>query len=653
MRSNGGSGRIPTTASQRRRVARANRRQFEGSAAVTFAAVAAVALVGFGAPAGAAVRDDTDVLQAKVDAGGAIFLPKLPGGQCYATRGLWLSRDDTTITSDGACIVALGFGPARLDPTAPKPHFARAVFQIDHSTIRAPLPARVSISGLRITVPRAKKMYAISVLGAEVTLEGLTIAGAPLIGITVGAAGGPAARISIANTTIGGAQRDGIVVFGPIDLRLEGNTVSRSRGSGIRIRATDRGQPVLDTHVVHNVVTDNGGPGIFLDLDAPNGAPLLASGIELTGNTVARNAHRTPPKTRAGIVVAGNVGVSIGGNVFRKNAGRSVFRRHARALAPTALGRSVAPPSTGDDTGWLQARLDRGGGTIFLPKLPDGRCYATRGLWVSHDETTIDSDGACIVALGLGAVRLRSTDGDPIAADAVFFVNRSGPKQPAPANVTIRNLRIVVPPGIPAMYGVAVFGHRVTLSRLDIGGAPKDDVTISGRANGNSYSGDNAILDSTLSGAARNAISVTGAIGLRIERNTIQGVRDAPPGQPAAGIDVEPDTRDRPALDLHIVGNTIQDNAGPGILLELEPNEGPAVLASELEITGNTIVRNALKPTPPKRAGIVLAGGQDGGAGTLLLKDNVIRGNGGPGVLETHMKLRVEASGNDVRDNQG
>ncbi len=203
------------------------------------------------------------------------------------------------------------------------------------------------------------------------------------------------------------------------------------------------------------------------------------------------------------------------------------------------------------------------------------------------------------------------------------------------------------------MYGVAVFGHRVTLSRLDIGGAPKDDVTISGRANGNSYSGDNAILDSTLSGAARNAISVTGAIGLRIERNTIQGVRDAPPGQPAAGIDVEPDTRDRPALDLHIVGNTIQDNAGPGILLELEPNEGPAVLASELEISGNTIVRNALKPTPPKRAGIVLAGGQDGGAGTLLLKDNVIRGNGGPGVLETHMKLRVEASGNDVRDNQG
>jgi len=154
-------------------------------------------------------------------------------------------------------------------------------------------------------------------------------------------------------------------------------------------------------------------------------------------------------------------------------------------------------------------------------------------------------------------------------------------------------------------------------------------------------------------GAARNAISVTGAIGLRIERNTIQGVRDSPPGQPAAGIDIEPDTRDRPASDLHIVGNTIEDNAGPGILLELEPNEGPAVLATGIEISGNTIVRNALRPSPPKRAGIVLAGGQDGGAGTLILKNNVIHDNGGPGILEAHFLLQVDASGNDVTGNDG
>jgi hypothetical protein len=209
----------------------------------------------------------------------------------------------------------------------------------------------------------------------------------------------------------------------------------------------------------------------------------------------------------------------------------------------------------------------------------------------------------------------------------------------------ISNLHITVAPGQP-MYGVAVFGHRTTLSHLVIDGVPKDDVTISGRANGNSYAGDISVLDSTLSGAARNALSATGVIGLDIERNTIQGVRDAPPGQPAAGIDIEPDTRDRPELGVRIVGNTIADNAGPGILLELEPNEGPAIVATGLEISDNTIVRNADKPTPPKRAGIVLSGGQDGGAGTLLLKDNLIRGNGGVPILETHLKLVVEAIGN-------
>ncbi len=611
-----------------------------------FAALFAVVLLGLGSPAGAAVRDDTDALQAKLDAGGAVFLPKLANGECYATRGLWISRDDTTISSDGACIVALGFGPARLDPTARHPHFANAVFYVNHSNIRAPLPARISISGLRITVPKAKRMHGIAVVGHEVTLSRLTIDGAPLTDVLVGygavGAGGPTARIRITDSTLSGGQRDDVTVFGPIDLRLEGNTIVRGRGSGIHIRSADRGQPVLDAHVLRNTLADNAGPGVFLDLDPANGAPLLARGIEVAGNQILRNTH--------GIVVAGKGEIALSANVFRGNRGRAVVTRGPRVVRKPSTLRTVAPGSGGDDTAWLQARLDRGGGTIFLPKLPNGACYATRGLWVSHDHTTIDSDGACIAALGLGPVRLHSTDGDPIAADAVFFVNRSSPKQPAPVNVTISNLRIVVPAG-RSMYGVAVFGHRVTLSRLDIDGAPKDDVTISGRANGNSYSGDISVLDSTLSGAARNAISATGVIGLRIERNTIQGVRDSPPGQPGAGIDVEPDTRDRPALDIHIVGNTIQDNAGPGIMLELEPNEGPAILATNLEISGNRILRNARKPTPPKRAGVVLAGGQDGGAGTLLLKNNVIRDNGGPGILETHFRLVVDASGNDIGGN--
>jgi hypothetical protein len=618
------------------------------------AALLAVAVLCVGTPADAATRDDTDLLQAKLDAGGAIFLPKLPGGQCYATRGLWLSRDDTTITSDGACIVALGLGRAQVDPRAKRPHFANAVLDISHSDVRAPVPARIAVSGLRIIVPKAKRMHGVLVEGDEVALSNLTIEGAPLTGIRVGyGVAGDAAmteRISIVDSTIRGAQRDGVVAYGPIDLRIERNTVVRAGRSGIHVWSADRGQPVLDVHVVGNFTTDNAGPGIFVDLDPVNGAPLFARGIEVTGNHVFRNARKTQHSLRAGLVLAGAADVSLTGNTFGGNHGRAMLKRRARVATVEVLGRAIAPASSGDDTTWLQSRLDRGGGTIFLRRLPDGACYATRGLWVSRDHTTITSDGACIVSLGLGPVRLRSTDGDPIAASAVFFINRSSPQRPAPVDITISNLRIIVPPG-QGLYGVGVFGHRVTLSHLDIGGAPKDDITISGRANGNMYAGDIAIFDSRLSGAMRNAISADSVIGLDIERNTIEGVRDEPAGQPAAGIDIEPGGRDEPTLDVRIVGNIIQDNAGPGILLELEPNEGPAVIATRLEIRGNTVVRNARKLSPPKRAGIVLAGGQDGGAGTLVLRDNVIRNNGGPGILQTRFRLRLDAGGNEIAGN--
>ena len=158
------------------------------------------------------------------------------------------------------------------------------------------------------------------------------------------------------------------------------------------------------------------------------------------------------------------------------------------------------------------------------------------------------------------------------------------------------------------MFGVVAFGHGTTLSHLDISGAPIDDVLIGGRANGNGYVANVSVLDSTLSGAKRNAISAFGVIGLRIEGDTIQGVRDSPPGQPAAGIDVEPDERSQPTLDVKIVRNLISDNAGPGILLPLETNDGPAMLATELEVRGNSILRNAQKRTPPTRAGIAIEG---------------------------------------------
>ena len=659
---------------------------------IVFAATVAL-LAASSAPA--ANRDDTDWLQARLDAGGSIFLPKLPNGECYATRGLWLSRDDTTITSDGACIVALGVGAARTKHGDGRPVRATAVFFLTHSNIFDPLPVRVSISGLHITVPAAKRMAGIDVSGHEITMSHLTIDGAPTMDIRVGGGkpgdAGMAERIAIRDSTLSGGTRDVVSVSGAMGLSVERNTLARARGiprgqpgAGLHLRAVDRGQATLDVRIAGNTIVGNAGPGILLDLAPTNGAPVFASGIEISGNHVLRNARRAPPASRAGIVLAGgqNDGkgqLALTDNVVTGNRGPGILRRKLRLVVraerndlrgntggATKGSRFVARPAAAktetlvprpaggaarDDTGWLQARLDAGGGTMFLPKLPNGACYATRGLWVSHDDTTITSDGACIVALGWGEVRLRSIDGDPIGASALFFINRSGPTKPAPVRITISNLRLIVPASV-SMYGIAVAGHQISLSHLDISGSPKDDILIGGRANGNGYVGDVAVLDSTLSGAERNAISAFGVIDLRIEGNTVQGVRDSPPGQPAAGIDVEPDERSQPTLGVRIVRNTIQDNAGPGLLLELESNSGPSVYASDLEVTGNTIVRNARKRTPPKRAGIVIAGGQDDGTGTLLLKQNVVRDNGGPGILTTRLRLVVQASGNDLGGNE-
>jgi len=669
-----------------------------GSCKGLSALAACLAAVLIPAPsAGSATRDDTEWLQAQLDAGGSMFLPKLPDGQCYATRGLWVSRDAMSITSDGACIVALGPGEARIKTGAGRPVRANAVFFLTHSNVRVPPPVRVRISGLHITVPAAKRMHGVAVFGHETTLSRLTIDGAPLTNVLIGTgmkgSGGMSARNAVIDSTLSGGTRDVISVFGPVGLRVEGNTLAGARGvptgqvgAGLHIRAADRGQPTLDVRIERNSILDNAGPGILLELDPANGPPVLASGIEISGNRILRNARSAPAARRGGVVLAGGQNDGKGllvltDNVVRGNRGPAVLRRSLRlvlkadrndlrgngggsvkgravgAVRQTARGeqwvpRNVPSGAARDDTRWLQARLDQRGGRIFLPKLPNGECYATRGLWVSHDDTTITSDGACIVSLGLGPVRSRSIDGDAIASSAVFFINRSRPTKPAPIRVTISNLRIIVPEG-QNMYGVAVNGHQITLSRLEIGGAPKDNITISGRANGNSYAGSISVLDSTLTGASRNAISATAVIGLRIEGNTIQGVRDSPPGQPAAGIDVEPDDRGQPAFGVRIVRNTIQDNAGPGILLELEPNDGPAVLATALEISGNLVVRNSRKPTPPKRAGIVLAGGQDGGDGTLILDNNVVRDNGGPGILGSRLRLVVQASGNDLGGNEG
>ena len=671
------------------------RQSFRSGARALLLAASCVAALASASPSAAGGRDDTSELQARLDAGGNVFIPKLPNGECYRTRGLWVSHDDTSITSDGACLVALGPGDVRAKGATGKAVRATAVFFLTHSDVLAPLPVRVTISGMRIDVPGATRMVGISIEAHEVTVDHVTIDGAPTTDVRIGngqpAGAGITERVVIRDSNLSGGRSDVVTASGAIRLDIERNVIagaralpSREAGAGVHIRAGDRGQPTLSVKIADNTIVDNAGPGIFADLAAPNGLPVFASGIEISGNIILRNARTARPAMRGGIVLLGGEDggqgtIRVADNAIRGNRGPGILERrlslvldaerndlrgnHAGTITGTRAKPSAAPGSATwtpqptavdgerDDTSWLQARLDSGGGRIFLPKLPNGRCYATRGLWVSHDDTTIDSDGACIVSLGPGDVRLKSNDGDPIASSGVFFINRSSPKKPAPIRIAISNVRVIVPQTV-SMYGIAVAGHDVTLDHVRIEGYPRDDVLIGGRANGNGYTGNVAVLNSTLSGAKRNAISAFGVINLRVEGNTIEGVRDSPPGQPAAGIDVEPDDRGQPTLGVRILHNMFEDNAGPGILFELESNSGDAMLASDLEVRDNTVVRNALAHTPPKRAGIIVAGGEDGGRGTLALTGNVVHDNGGPGILMLRLELVVQASGNDVAGNE-
>jgi hypothetical protein len=325
-----------------------------------------------------------------------------------------------------------------------------------------------------------------------------------------------------------------------------------------------------------------------------------------------------------------------------------------------AAGALLAAPSSGgdarDDTSWLQAKLDAGG-TLFLPKLPGDECYATRGLWVSRDDTRIASNGACVVGLGPGEVRLRSTDGDPIAAEAVFYVSRSSIFEPAPVNVLISGLKIVVPETVE-LYGISVLGHETAVRDVEVGGAPIDALYIGGRAN-DGFSARVSVTDSRFLGGRRNVVSIVGAIDVDLERNEITSGTDTYPvapgrnyGNPAAGIDVEPGGRGSPVLGLRIANNTIADNAGPGILLALSTNRGLPVLGSEIEIVGNKILRNGQKAAPPQHGGIVFNGGQDGGGGRVLVQGNVISGNRGaalqgrPDVNLVIVELENDLTGN-------
>ena len=268
---------------------------------------------------------------------------------------------------------------------------------------------------------------------------------------------------------------------------------------------------------------------------------------------------------------------------------RQSFRSGARALllaaSCVAALASASPSAAGgrDDTSDLQARLDAGG-NVFIPKLPNGECYRTRGLWVSHDDTSITSDGACLVALGPGDVRAKGATGKAVRATAVFFLTHSDVLAPLPVRVTISGMRIDVP-GATRMVGISIEAHEVTVDHVTIDGAPTTDVRIgNGQPAGAGITERVVIRDSNLSGGRRDVVTASGAIRLDIERNVIAGARALPSREPAAGVDRDvvldvkgvDDDRDRRARRAAIAGADHPDGGerGPGGRIDRQSGVG-------------------------------------------------------------------------------
>jgi hypothetical protein len=317
--------------------------------------------------------------------------------------------------------------------------------------------------------------------------------------------------------------------------------------------------------------------------------------------------------------------------------------------------RRVVPAGSapGDATAALQAQLDHGG-RIFLPRLPDGRCYRTRGLWVTRSGTELRSNGACLEALGPGPVRLRSPDGDPVSASAVLFVSRAAGGR-RPVLVRLRGLRIVVPRAA-GTYGIAIFADGVAVRDVTVEGEPIDALLIGGR--GAVPARNVTIAGARLLGGRRNVVSVVSAVGLRIENSVVSGASDeyGRPGSPSAGIDLEPDDRDDPIVDVRIAGNRIEGNAGPGILLALSTASGLPRRATAIVVEGNRIVGNDRKTSPPQPGGIAFQGGQADGGGWVRVHENRIGGSRAAG-LQGHptegTSMRVLATRNDLNGNAG
>jgi parallel beta helix pectate lyase-like protein len=280
-------------------------------------AAAAALAAAFAHGGAASARDDTAALQAKLDAGGKIFLPKLAGGACYQTLGLWVSRSKTTIDSDGACIDYLGPGPTRLTSDDGDPIPANAILFVNRSSRNDKAPDHISISNLTLNVPPGTDGYGVLVAGVTVTLAKLDVEGAPLDGITItGRANGKgyAGPVKIRTTRVAAARRNGISIVGAVGVTIDSSSVAGAGTSvgaesgpwaGIDVEPDVKTYPIRKITVSRTQISANGGAGVLLALATNDGLPQTADQIKLTGNTITGNAAGAGPFLRGGVCLQG------------------------------------------------------------------------------------------------------------------------------------------------------------------------------------------------------------------------------------------------------------------------------------------------------------------------------------------------------------
>jgi Right handed beta helix region len=297
------------------------------------AAAAVFASLGVAGPAVAADnsqnrRDDTKSLQKQLDKGGTVVLKALKKGACYRAKGLWVSKDNTTITTrDGACIQYLGPGPVRLKSDDGDPIPSDAMFFVNRSSNKSSLPQHITISNLKVIVPAgAKDGYGVVVAGSDVTLDGLNIQGSPMdaVQVTPRANGrGWAGPVTIKNGKYLAARRNGISIVGAIGVTIDSNVISGAGNptslgplgpqlvsvtgpwAGIDVEPNVFTYPIRTVMISNNTITNNGGAGVLFALSTNEALPTVADDLTLTQNTISDNAKSYGPFLRGGVCLQG------------------------------------------------------------------------------------------------------------------------------------------------------------------------------------------------------------------------------------------------------------------------------------------------------------------------------------------------------------